>query len=300
MAAPEPIFDIAQLAHVEILTPDPERTLWFFKDLLGMQETAREGQSIFLRAYEEFYHHSLKITEDAAPGLGHAAWRSTSPQALERRVQAIDAAGLDGGWSDGDLGHGPAYRFTTPGGHRMEIFWDVEYYQVPGRAKSRLLNRPQQRPLTGVPVRRLDHINVNAVDVSRNRQFLMDRLGFRLRERRVHDDGSEGAVWLSVSPLVHEIAVMRRPADGLNHICYWYGYPQHLWDSAEMFREHGIQIVRGPSKHGISQALCLYVNEPGGNEVELFGDAGYLIFDPDWKPITWTDSDKDRAGFWLG
>jgi catechol 2,3-dioxygenase len=32
----------------------------------------------------------------------------------------------------------------------------------------------------------------------------------------------------------------------------------------------------------------------------LFGDAGYLIFDPDWKPITWTDADKDRANFWLG
>ena len=42
------------------------------------------------------------------------------------------------------------------------------------------------------------------------------------------------------------------------------------------------------------------MNEPGGNEVELFGDAGYLIFDPDGKLITWTDSDKDRAGFWLG
>jgi catechol-2,3-dioxygenase len=93
---------------------------------------------------------------------------------------------------------------------------------------------------------------------------------------------------------------MRRPDNSLNHVCYWYGYPQHLWDSADIFREHGIKIVRGPSKHGISQALCLYVEEPAGNEVELFGDAGYLIFDPDWKPITWTDSDKDRASFWLG
>lgn len=33
MATPEPIFDVAQLAHVELLTPDRERTLWFFKDL---------------------------------------------------------------------------------------------------------------------------------------------------------------------------------------------------------------------------------------------------------------------------
>jgi hypothetical protein len=30
----EPIFDVAQLAHVEVLTPALEGTLWFFKDLL--------------------------------------------------------------------------------------------------------------------------------------------------------------------------------------------------------------------------------------------------------------------------
>jgi catechol 2,3-dioxygenase len=35
----EPIFDVAQLAHVELLTPDLEGTRRFFKDLLGMQET---------------------------------------------------------------------------------------------------------------------------------------------------------------------------------------------------------------------------------------------------------------------
>jgi catechol 2,3-dioxygenase len=56
----------------------------------------------------------------------------------------------------------------------------------------------------------------------------------------------------------------------------------------------------GPGKHGISQALFLYVFEPGGNRVELFGDAGYLIFDPDWKPVTWTEENLDSAIIWYG
>jgi catechol 2,3-dioxygenase len=296
------MFDIAQLAHVEILTPEIERSLWFFKELLGMDETARVEQSVYLRAYEEFYHHSLKITEAAQPGLGHVAWRCTSPQALQRRAQAIEGSDLGRGWVEGELGHGPAYQFATPAGHLMEILWEVEYYQAAGEARSGLLNRPQRRPLRGVPVRRIDHINLGASEVSRNREFLMDYLGFRLRERRVLNDGTEAGVWLSVSPLVHEIAVMRATEGhqgGLNHICYWYGYPQHLWDSADVFRENGIRIRKGPSKHGISQALCLYVYEPGGNVVELFGDVGYLIFDPDWKPITWTETEDDRSFFWL-
>jgi catechol 2,3-dioxygenase len=53
----EPIFDVAQLAHVEILSPKPEETVKFFTRFLGLEETAREGQSVYLRAYEDLYHH---------------------------------------------------------------------------------------------------------------------------------------------------------------------------------------------------------------------------------------------------
>ena len=103
----EPIFDVAQLAHVELLTPDLEGTLSFFKDLLGVEETERRAQSVYLRGYEEQYHHSLKVTAAPRAGLGHVAWRTRSPQALERRVAAIEATGLGRGWIDGDVGHGP-------------------------------------------------------------------------------------------------------------------------------------------------------------------------------------------------
>ena len=116
MTDPEPSFDVAQLAHVELLTARPDETLWFFKDLLGLQETARQGQSVYLRAYEESYHHSLKITEAPAPGIGHVAWRSSSPQALERRVASIEVSGYGVGWADDEIGHGSSYRFTTPDG----------------------------------------------------------------------------------------------------------------------------------------------------------------------------------------
>jgi catechol 2,3-dioxygenase len=297
--ANEPSFEVAQLAHVELLTPKPDETLRFFTELLGLQETVREGQSVYLRAYEDFYHHTLKVTEAPKPGLGHVAWRTTSPQALERRVAAIERSGLGVGWSEGELGHGPAYRFTTPAGHPMELLWEVGYYEAPLEQQSPLLNRPQKRPLRGVPVRRLDHLNVMADDVTPTWEFLQEQLGFRLRETIRFDNGQvEVGAWMSVSPLVHEIALMRDPTGSrarLHHICYWYGIPQHLSDAAEMMRENGITIEAGPGKHGIAQALFMYVIEPGGNRVELFGDSGYLIFDPAWKPVTWREENMEQG-----
>lgn len=299
----EPCFDVAQLAHVEILSPRLDETVWFFKDLLGLQETARDATSVYLRAYEDFYHHTLKVTDAPHPGLGHVAWRSSSAPALARRVAALDATGLGRGWTESEVGQGPTFRFTTPDGHPMEIFWETKYAPIPAHLASSLRNRPQKRPLQGVPVRRLDHVNLFVSDVSVNRQFMQEHLGFRLREGKVLDDGTEVGAWMSVTNLVHDIALMRDTSGArgrFHHVAYWYGYPQHLMDIAEHLRDYDIHIEAGPAKHGTTQAYFLYCYEPGGNRVELFGDTGYLIFDPTWSPVIWSEADLAVSSIWFG
>lgn len=299
----EPMFDIAQLAHLEIYSPKLEASVTFFKDILGMEETHREGKSVYMRAYEDHYHNTLIITENDEAGLGHIALRTTSEQALERRAAAIEQTGYGIGWIEGDVGHGRAYQFRTPDGHKIEILWDVEYYEAPEEERTPLLNRPQRRPNRGVPVRRLDHVNLLSKETDKNMEFLQEVLGFKVRERIVAEDESSIAAWLSVSNLVHDIAIM---GDGmgesgrLHHICYWYGYPQHLSDVADLLIERGYAIEAGPGKHGVTQAAFLYVMEPGGNRVELFGDPGYQIFDPAWKTIEWRGKDLEKAIIWHG
>ena len=90
----EPILDIAQLAHIEIYSPKLEESVAFFKNILGMDESYRHGNSVYMRAYEDHYHNTLIITENDEAGLGHIGWRATSPQALERRVAAIEKTGI--------------------------------------------------------------------------------------------------------------------------------------------------------------------------------------------------------------
>jgi catechol 2,3-dioxygenase len=300
----EPIFDIAQLAHVELLTPNPEGTLRFFTDLLGLEETERSARSVYLRGYEEQYHHSLKITAARSAGLGHAGWRTRTPQALQRRVAAIKATGLGRGWSKGDLGHGRAYQFETPEGHRMELFWDVDYFTAPAGKETRLHNRPQRRPSSGVPVRRLDHLNLLAAKRERVRDFLVDILGFRERERVVDDeDGSVLASFLSVTNLSHDIAMVPETTDSrgrLHHVCFHYTSVQHLFDVAELAKEAGLTVETGPGRHGIGGATFVYILEPGGNRIELMGDPGYMIFDPAWRTVVWKASEFPDAAAWVG
>ena len=90
----EPIHDLAHIGHAELLTPFPEDSLRFFVELFGMEVEAREGQSVYLRGWGDYQRYSLKLTEAPLPGLGHMAIRAWSPEALERRVAAIERSGL--------------------------------------------------------------------------------------------------------------------------------------------------------------------------------------------------------------
>ncbi len=99
----EPIFDIAHLGHVELFSNKPEDSLSFFVNCLGLTESGREGDSVFLRAYDDYEFHTLKLTASKTTGMGHVGYRASSPQALARRVAAIEAMGCGIGWTKGDL-----------------------------------------------------------------------------------------------------------------------------------------------------------------------------------------------------
>jgi len=300
---PEPMFDVAHLAAVELLSPKREQSVAFFTDLLGMYNVASDDRSTYLRGYEDPYAYSLKITDAPQAGMGVMTFRTHSHQALERRAKALEAAGLSDGWIDGDFGHGPAHLCHTPDGHKMKLAWEFDYAKVQEADKTALLNRPSKRPARGVPIRRLDHINLLCSDVTLNKDTLMNQLGFKLSEHVVFDDGSELAAWLRTTQLAHDVALMKDQTGErgrLHHVAFWYGIPQHLMDVAELCVQNDILIEAGPGKHGISQALFLYVIEPGGNRIELFGDSGYLIFDPAWKPVRWQASQAAKGIIWIG
>ena len=44
---------LSQLAHVELITPQPAESLAFFTDVLGLELTEQAGQSAYLRGWGE-------------------------------------------------------------------------------------------------------------------------------------------------------------------------------------------------------------------------------------------------------
>ena len=296
----EPIRDIARIGHAELLTTQPERSLEFFTGVMGMEIEAREGQSVFLRGYGDYLRYSLKLTEAPSTGLGHVGLRAWSDEALRRRAEAIERSGLSIGWIDGDLGHGPAFQFTDPDGHLMEVYYEAERYVPPEHLRPALKNQPQRNLGRGVAVKRLDHVNVLAQDVAANREFAQQVLGYRLHETVRMNDGRESGAWLSASIAAHELIYTEdasRARGRLHHLAFWVDTREEVLRAADLFLDNGVHIEFAPSKHAIAQGFFLYGYEPAGNRVEVT-TGGYFVFDPDFEPVVWTEEERALGQAW--
>jgi catechol 2,3-dioxygenase len=297
---PAPLNELAQVAHAELLTPLPEDSLRFFVELFGMEVEAREGQSVYLRGWGDYQRYSLKLTEAPLPGLGHMALRAWSPEALTRRVQAIERTGLGLGWIDGDVGHGPAYQFADPDGHRMEVYFEGERYQPPEHLRPRLKNVPQRYLGRGAAVKRLDHVNVLAEDVTACRRFAEAQLGFRLYEQIVLDSGEESGAWLSLTIAAHELIYVADFAGArgrLHHLAFFVDTREEVLRAADLMLDADVPIEAAPSKHAVAQGMFLYVYEPGGNRVEVTTGT-HFIYDPEYEPVVWTEAERARGQAW--
>lgn len=297
----EPCFDVAHLGHVELLTDKFEESLNFFVNIYGLTESGRDADSVYLRAFDDYEFHTLKLTRSDTTGVGHIGYRTSSPEALERRVKVIEEMGCGIGWVDGDLGHGRAYRFTDPDGHIFELYYDTNKYVAPPEEKSALKNIAQRFHGRGVGVRRLDHLNLLATNVEAIRDFMQQALGSRVTEQIMLDSGKLAGCWFTVNNKSYDIAYTQDHTGvkgRFHHVTYAVDQREEILRAADIFLENGVYIETGPHKHAVQGTFFLYVYEPAGNRVEVANAGARLILAPDWETVTWTESDRKKGQAW--
>jgi len=296
-----PFCDLAHLAHLELLTPRFEESLRFFTEVMGLMVSESADGSVYLRGWDDYEHHTLKLTAAPQPGLGHFAFRVRSPEVLARRVKLLEQSGLGQGWVEDEHGHGPAYRFTTPDGHPMELYYETVWYSPSEATRPALKNQASRFPGKGANLRRLDHINLLAADVRSMRVFMENYLGMKVTEQIVFSGGDEQGVWLTSNNKTYDVAITKDHlgAHGrLHHCTYAVDSREEVLRAADICLEHGVFIETGPHKHAIQQTFFLYVYEPGGNRFEVACPGARLLLAPDWKPIVWNEEERRRGQAW--
>ena len=298
-----PLHDIAHLAYLELLTPEFDKSVWFFTEVLGLTVVSSEGSSVYLRTWDDYERHTIKLTGHHTSGIARVGMRAESAEALDRRVKAIEASGLGIGWKDGDPGIGPTYACYDPDGHEMDLYYETEWYAGvrPPELAPALKNQAQAYPGRGVSVRYLDHVNYLAVDSAACGDFMVDQLGARITERIQLDDGTYSAVWTHFAQKSYDVLYTNdwTGARGrLHHIAFRTDTREDILRAADIALDKGVFIETGPHKHAIQQTFFLYLYEPGGNRIELCNAVGRLVFAPDWETVTWTQAERAKGQAW--
>jgi len=121
-----------RIGHVHLKVSDLERSIAFYRDLLGFQETARYGnQAAFLSAGGYHHHLGLNTWESAGgsrpprgtTGLYHFAINYPERVDLARVFKRL----VDNGWPIGgasDHGTHEAIYLDDPDGNGIELAWD--------------------------------------------------------------------------------------------------------------------------------------------------------------------------------
>ena len=301
MAPPvSPVHDVAHLGHVEIYTDRFEQSLDFFTRIFGLKLSAQDDRSAWLRAWDDYEFHSLKLTRHHTTGVGHIAYRAASPEALARRVAAIEASGFrTHGWVEDDPGHGPAFRFEDPFGHLFELYWQTRR-AAPGPGDQPALKNTASA-FTGAAPRRIDHVNLLAGDVTEFRRFMETCLGSRVTELIRLDNGRLGGCWFTVNNKTYDLACTEEHGGGhgrLHHVTYATDQREDILRAADLFLQNGVHIETGPHKHAIQGTFFLYVWEPAGNRIELANAGARLILAPDWEPVVWTEAERRKGQAW--
>ncbi|WP_020661604.1 3,4-dihydroxyphenylacetate 2,3-dioxygenase [Amycolatopsis benzoatilytica] len=283
--------DVIRCAYAELIVSDLAKSREFYVDVLGLVVTYEDDDAIYLRAFEEYLHHSLILRKGAEPALAVLAYRVRGEAELDvaeayYRELGVEVRRVAAGTT---RGIGEAVRILDPLGFPVEFFYEAEHVE----------RFTQRYDVHGAgALSRLDHFNVNTPDVPAARKYY-EGLGFRVSEDIVDDEGTVYAAWMFRKPTVHDVALTGGAGPRLHHLAFATHERHqilHICDHLGAVRESD-RIERGPGRHGVSNAFYLYVRDPDGHRIEIYTH-DYYTGDPDNPVISWDVHDNQRRDWW--
>ncbi len=197
-------FNILKTGHVELRVTDLDRAHDFYVGLLGLNETERIGDRLFLRCLEDWEHHSLILRQAESGGVGHIGYRVEGEEDLDALFDLARTCGLPARWvePDEEPGQGRALRISDPMGFPVEFYHQVT--RVPRLLQEFHLYR-------GPNIMRIDHVNLHVPDVTAAETWYANELGFRRAEYTETEEEEPRGLGHLVAPQAER--ARRRPDD---------------------------------------------------------------------------------------
>ena len=282
-------FNIIRCSHVECGVKDLDASRKFYVEIMGMIETERTNDTLYLRGLEEKNHHSYVLKQHDKAEVYALGFKVAFDKDLDLLEQHFKALNLPAKWVT-KHGEERTLAVRTPQGIPVEFHAKQTRVPTMMRAFSKY---------KGLAPLRFDHINCFTPNCQSTYEFFVSQLGFRLTEYTLTDKGDMWAAWTHRKGNVHDMAMTNGKGPRLHHTGIWTASVNNIIHLLDVMASEGYveNIERGPGRHGISNAFFLYILDPDGHRLEPF-TCDYLTVDPDWEPLGWDLRDPKRQTLW--
>jgi catechol 2,3-dioxygenase len=281
---------------IQIRVLDMPAAVEHYTKRIGLHQV-HEGNDgrMYLKAADEFDHHSIVLRRAESAGLDMMAFKVREDSDLDMFEKRIVEYGypVDHVAAGEQPGIGRRIGFTIASGHRLELYARADQSDP----KPRILN-PDVWELEphGMAARRFDHALLYGPKIEENLDFFTKVLDFCCAER-VDTPGGLLAIWLTCGMKAHDIAFVNHPEPGkLHHVSFELENWQSVGNAADILTRYDISIDVGPTRHGITRGQTIYFFDPSGNRDEVF--AGGYTYYPDNPTRAWDETQIGKAIFY--
>lgn len=274
------MINVSAIGHATFETPDLERMLDYYQQVLGLMLVDRSDNVAYLAAPHDF--HSVVLKQGSVARCTQITLQVPQDTNLDETAKLLTAHALSPKLeSDSQPSVAETISFNGPD--------DIRVALIRQRAAS------QKSAAAGMGPRRLGHIAFNVHDVQGSVDFFVKLLGFR-----VSDWMGDFFAFLRCGPDHHTVNLLHGQKNKMHHIAFEARDWDHIKSACDFLGKQKIPLIWGPGRHGVGHNIFIYHHTPDGQIMELYTeldqmtDEGSGAFDP--RP--WHEDNPQHPKVW--
>jgi catechol 2,3-dioxygenase-like lactoylglutathione lyase family enzyme len=272
---------VRRLGHATLTTPDIDRQIAYYTEVVGLTLLARDGKRAILATKQGL--EAIALEPGAPNALSRIAFQVAPGSDLGELAHALAKHAVKTERrSDISPGVADAIVFKDPKDTWVEVFAEYAFGK-------------EDLSLTGIMPIKLGHVAYRVNDVQRTVNFYTDVLGFR-----VSDWNGDTFAFLRCGPDHHTVNFVFDEVPQLHHIAFEVKDWAEIQRACEWLAKNNIHLVWGPGRHIIGHNIACYHRNADKVRVEFFCEMDQMkdealgYFDP--RP--WHQDRPQRPKVW--
>jgi catechol 2,3-dioxygenase-like lactoylglutathione lyase family enzyme len=275
------MIQVKKLGHATFKTPDMERALVYWTQIIGLSVVERSPDRAFLAT--KFGEEAIALEAGDSGDLVRSSFQVAPGTDLGDLQKALSKHGIvSEARSDISPGIAKAISFSDPKGTPVDLYAEYSF-------------APRDTTEQGIMPLKFGHLAYRHPDVQKVTSFYTDVLGFK-----VSDWMGDRFSFLRCGPDHHTVNFVRYEETRLHHIAFEVKDMAEVQRASDLLARNNIHLVWGPIRHLVGHNIAAYHRSPDDQRIEIFAEMD-VMRDEElgyFEPRPWHQDFPQRPKVW--